>query len=371
MKVPYLDLSVKSDSGASALDEAWSRVTRRGAFILGPEVDAFEREFALYCGVQHCVGVGNGMDALRLVFEAVGIGGGDEVIVPAYTAVATWMAVNAVGATPVGVDVDAESYNLDPALAARRISKRTRAIVAVHLFGRPAPIADLKVLADQHGLLLIEDAAQAHGARVGGRRVGSLATAAAFSFYPTKNLGALGDGGAVTTDDAELSDRIRMLRAYGWQERSRSQVIGWNSRLDELQAALLRVRLRKLDDGNERRRLLAKLYATQLAGISGLRVGHEQPDTEAVWHILPIDVSNREELAGALRDADIETLVHYDPLPHLTDAYRAKGWKNGDFPIAERLAASELSLPLHPGLADKAVEYVSERIRRTLSRTSA
>ena len=347
--LPFLDLAAGLAETRDEIDAAIAAVLGRSSYVLGPEVEAFEAEFARYCGVRHCIGVGNGLDALQLVLRALGIGPGDEVLVPAYTAVATWMAVSAVGARPVGVDVDPRSWTIDPARAAARVTGATRAILPVHLFGRTADMQAVGAVAAAHGLTVVEDAAQAHGARRGGRRAGSLARAGCFSFYPTKNLGALGDGGAITTDDDALADDLRRRRTYGWAERGVSELLGLNSRLDELQAAILRVRLRRLDGWNDRRRALAAAYATALADLPGVLA--PPPDDEAVWHLYVAECDGRDERAARAAARGVATLVHYDPLPHLTPAYRALGHAPGDFPVAERLAARALSLPLWPQLA--------------------
>jgi dTDP-4-amino-4,6-dideoxygalactose transaminase len=357
-----LDLGAAIEELRPELDGAWSRVRDGGQYILGNEVAAFESEFARFCGTRHCVGVGSGFDALRLLLEALGIGEGDDVLVPAYTAVATWMAVTAVGARPVGVDVADASFNIDPQLVEGALTARTRAIVAVHLFGRPAEMAGLSELAARHDLILLEDAAQAHGADIGGRRVGSLAHAAAFSFYPTKNLGGLGDGGAITTDDGELADRVRLLRSYGWRERSVSEIFGLNSRLDELQAGFLRVRLQRLDDQNERRQRLARVYAEALGEVPGVVVPDSSAGANSVWHVYAARVTGRDAAQLRLARQGVGTLVHYEPLPHLTPAYQAVGWKSGDFPVAERIAASELSLPLYPQLTDAQQDAVVQAL---------
>jgi dTDP-3-amino-3,4,6-trideoxy-alpha-D-glucose transaminase len=364
LTVPFLDLRAAVDELRTELDEAWSRVCESGRYILGDEVSAFESEFARFCGVQHCVGVASGLDALKLLFEALGIGAGDEVLVPAYTAVASWMAVTAVGARPVGVDVQEDTFNIDPLLVEDALSPRTRAIIAVHLFGRPAAMLELNEIAERHGLVLLEDAAQAHGASLDGFRVGSLARAGAFSFYPTKNLGALGDGGAITTDDADLADRVRMLRSYGWRERSVSEIFGWNSRLDELQAALLRVRLMRLDEHNRRRQNIVDLYEDALGDIPDMTLPGDADGVHSVWHVYAVRVADRAAVRQRLHEAGVGALVHYEPLPHLTPAYRSVGWGTGDFPVAERLAASELSLPMYPQLPAEAPSEIAAALRR-------
>ncbi|MBA3347673.1 MAG: DegT/DnrJ/EryC1/StrS family aminotransferase [Actinobacteria bacterium] len=356
--IPFLDLRREARELEAELGAAFARVNECGRYVLGPEVEAFEREFAAFCGQAHCVGVGNGLDALQLVFRAHELGPGDEVIVPAYTAVATWMAVTLVGATPVGVDVCFDTYNLDPELVGAAITSKTRAIVPVHLFGQPADIPALVEIASEHGLVLIEDAAQAHGAQYGGRLVGALAHASTYSFYPTKNLAALGDGGAVTTDDADLADRVRLLRAYGWRERGESETMGLNSRLDELQAAFLRVKLRRLEAWNRRRRELAAHYCAGLSAAPGVNLPHVPEWANPVWHLFVVGHDRRDELAVRLAEMGIGTLVHYEPLPHLTRAYRATGWEEGALPVAERLATCALSLPLSPQLSDEEADVV-------------
>jgi dTDP-3-amino-3,4,6-trideoxy-alpha-D-glucose transaminase len=366
--VEFLDLATVHKELRAELLEACSTVLDGGRYVLGREVEAFESEFAEYCRARHCVGVGNGFDALRLLLRAAGLGPGDEVIVPAYTAVATWLAVSAVGATPVGVDVDNETLNLDPVAVEPAITPATRAIIAVHLLGQPADIEALSDLAARHDLRLFEDAAQAHGARHRERRVGGLADAAAFSFYPTKNLGCLGDGGAVTTHDEQLAFEVRRLRSYGWQERSVSEIKGVNTRLDELQAALLRVKLRHLDEWNARRRAVASRYAFALANLP-IVLPHVPAWAEPVWHLYVVgtDPERRDATRASLERAGVGTLVHYDPLPHLTPAYRADGWKPGDLPVAEARAAGALSLPMHTSLDDEAIDRVVTALREVVT----
>jgi dTDP-4-amino-4,6-dideoxygalactose transaminase len=360
-QVPYLDLHAAVEELQSETDDAIRRVLDSGRYILDSEVAAFEQEFAAFSDVQHCIGVGNCLDALQLLLRALGVGPpGDEVVVPAYTAVATWMAVTLVGATPVGVDVDAMTWNLDPERVEAAMTPRTKAVIAVHLFGQPAAIDALAELTDARGIALIEDAAQAHGACYHGRRVGGLARGSAFSFYPTKNLGALGDGGAVTTDDDELADTVRRLRTYGWRERDVSELKGLNSRLDELQATLLRVRLRHLERWTERRVEIADLYLR--AFNERVSIPTVATSVEPVWHLFVIAVNERDVLRTRLAEQGVGTLVHYWPVPHLTPAFRADGWKEGSLPVAERLGASCVSLPLYPQLQDSASHKVVEAV---------
>jgi dTDP-4-amino-4,6-dideoxygalactose transaminase len=360
--IPFLDLRAESEELRAELLECFERVLASGHYILGPEVEAFESEFAAHCDRRHCIGVGNGLDALQLLMRAAGVGPGDEVLVPAYTAVATWMAVNLVGATPIGVDIDPSTFTIDPERAAAAVTERSKALIAVHLFGQPADMRPLATLARNRDLILIEDAAQAHGARYDGAAVGSLGDAAAFSFYPTKNLGAVGDGGAVVTNDPELADRVRLLRAYGWRDRSESEVLGLNSRLDELQAAILRVKLGRLDLWNKRRRAIANEYCTALREKSSVVLPRVPDWAEPAWHLFVIRHERRNALSDSLSATGIGTLVHYDPLPHMTRAYQEKGWGHGAFPVAESLAATALSLPLSPQLDANAVRSVCDAI---------
>ena len=356
MTVDFLDLRAAIEELRAETDEAIRHVLDGGRYVLGPEVEAFEREFAAFCGVRHCVGVGNGLDALQLLLRGLGIGPGDEVVVPAYTAVATWMAVTLVGATPVGADVDYTTWNVDAEHVAAAFTPRTKAIIAVHLFGQPAAMDPLVELAEGRGIAVIEDAAQAHGARYHGRRVGGLAHGAAFSFYPTKNLGALGDGGAITTDDDELADTVRRLRTYGWRERDVSELKGINSRLDEIQAGILRVRLRYLERWNSRRADIAGIYVAALA--DRVVIPAVPAWAEPVWYAFVIGAEHRNDVRRDLAERGIGTLVHYFPLPHLTPAYRADGWTEGSLPVAERLAATSISLPLYPQLSERACREV-------------
>jgi dTDP-4-amino-4,6-dideoxygalactose transaminase len=336
----------------------FDEVLDSGSYILGAEVDAFEREWAERCSTEHAVGVSSGTDALALALRAVGVGPGDEVLVPAMTAIATWMAVAQIGAVPIGVDIQPAGRGMDPRLAADAIGPRTRAIVVVHLFGQPADVDELAEVATGAGVPLIEDAAQAHGASAGDRTVGSIGACAAFSFYPTKNLGAVGDAGAVTTSDADLADRVRLLREYGWRVRGDSERKGVNARLDELQAALLRVLLPRLDRANARRVEIAAAYAAGLNGAIGLELPAPVDGTGPVWHLFVVGHERRDTLAAELAAAGIGSAVHYSPAPHMNTAFRADGWEAGTFPEAERHARTALSLPIHPALSDADVARV-------------
>lgn len=358
--VPFLDLRRLHEEIREPLDAAVQRVIDSGWFILGPELEAFESEFAAYCGVKHCVGVGNGLEALQLLLRAYDIGSGDEVIVPANTFVATWFAVTNCGATPIPVEPDERTHNIDANRIESAVSPRTRAILPVHLYGQPASMDAINEIARRRSLLVIEDAAQAHGARYRGRRACALAQAAATSFYPGKNLGAAGDAGAVMTDDDRIAQKVRMLRNYGSSVKYHHELAGTNSRLDEIQAAILRVKLRFLDEWNARRRQIAALYARQLEG-SGLVLPFVAQDVEPVWHLYVVRSERRDALAQHLSRAGISTVIHY-PIPaHRQPCYADR--KAYDLPIADRLAAQVLSLPMSPTTDDDDVNYVAAQIR--------
>lgn len=366
MKVPFLDLKPAYAEQQAQIDAAVRRVMQSGWFILGPEVEAFEAEFAAFCGARHCVGVANGLDALELGLRAFGVGPGDEVIVPSNTYIATWLAATAVGAVPVPVEPDPATHNIDPARIETAITSRTRAILPVHLYGQPADMDPIMAIAAKHGLKVLEDVAQAQGALYKGRRTGSLGHAGAFSFFPTKNLGATGDAGGVVTNDATVADRIRVLRNYGSRRKYVNEIAGTNSRLDELQAAILRVKLQTLDAWNARRRAIAAHYLRSLAGLP-VGLPHVPDWVEPVWHIFAIVTDRRQELCQALDRAGIGWIIHYPIPPHLQDAYAGLGLARGALPIAERLADQVLSLPLGPHLtADQqqaVIDCVTDALR--------
>ncbi len=365
-RIPFIDLRAANAELGGEIEQAVSRVVDSGWYLLGPELEAFEAEFAEYCGVRHCVGVGSGLAALELTLKAAGIGPGDEVIVPAYTWVATWIAVTATGAEPVPVESEPDTYNLDPQAAEAAISSRTAAILPVHLFGQPADMEAVRGIAAERGLFVLEDAAQAHGARCRDQRAGSLGDAAGFSFYPAKNLGAFGDGGAITTDDDALADRLRLLRNYGTRNRYEIETAGVNSRLAELQAAVLRAKLPHLEDWNAARRALASRYVKALEVADGVRLPSVRDWAEPVWHLFAIGHPDRDACRSTLKAEGIETLIHYPVLPHLSPAYAGRGWERGSFPISERLADTSLSLPLYPQLAPESAERVAEAVLATL-----
>lgn len=359
-KVPFYDLSAQHERLRPELQEALDRVLAASHLILGPELEAFETEFARFCGAAHCIGVSNGFDALVLALRALDIGPGDEVIVPAHTFVATWLAVTQAGATPVGADV-LDDYTIDPQAVAAAVTPRTRAVMPVHLYGQLADMAAIDAVARRHGLAVIEDAAQSHGASDETANAGALGTAAAFSFYPSKNLGALGDGGAVTTNDAALAARLRRLRNYGSEEKYVHLEPGVNARLDELHAAVLRVKLRHLPESNDARRTLADHYLEALRETS-LILPQARRRSAHVWHLYVIRSGIRDALATHLTNEGIGTLIHY-PIPsHLQPAMQSLGYRAGAFPVSECVADEVLSLPFWPGMPSENMQRVAETI---------
>lgn len=362
MKIPFLNLRAAYQELRADLEAAGRQVMASGNFILGPEVATFETEFAAYCDAGHCIGVGNGLDALHLILRGLEIGPGDEVVVPTNTYIATWLAVSYAGATPVAVEPDGKNYNLDPELIEQAITARTKAVIAVHLYGQPADMDPINEMAGKYGLAVIEDAAQAHGARYKGKRVGSLGDAAGFSFYPGKNLGALGDGGAIVTNNEALANRLRTLRNYGSQKKYFNEEKGLNSRLDEIQAAMLRVKLRHLDEWNERRKRLASFYLQTLEGIPDLILPFVPEYADPVWHLFVVSHPDRDLLQKFLDEAGIGTLIHYPLPPHLQNAYRELEFSRGSFNRAERMAETVLSLPMGPHLSDQEADYIVSKL---------
>lgn len=357
--VPFLDLGRLHQSIRSPLEEAYRRVVDSGWFIMGPELDAFEAEFANYSEVKHCIGVGNGLEGLHLLLRAYDIGRGDEVIVPSNTFIATWLAVTECGATPVPVEPRIDTHNIDPAMIANAITSRTRAIMPVHLYGQTADMDPINAIAAKHSLVVIEDAAQAQGARYKGRRAGSLGHAAATSFYPGKNLGALGDGGAVLTNDDAIAEKVKQLRNYGSKVKYQHDLAGYNSRLDEMQAAFLRVKLAVLDEWNARRREVADRYSKLLSDADTVAPTVPQY-AEPVWHLYVIRGKRRDALKLHLEQKGISTVIHYPIPPHKQACYQ--GFRGHNLPIAELLAAEVLSLPMSPKLQIAEVEHVVSEI---------
>jgi len=363
--IPLFDLKDQYNAIKVEINEAVARILESGWFILGQEVEAFEEEFAAYCGLSHGIGVGSGTEALHLALLACGVGPGDEVITVPHTAVATVAAIELTGARPVFVDIDPASYTIVPDQLESRITAQTRAVVPVHLYGQAADLDPILEIAQRHGLTVVEDCAQAHGAEYKGRRVGSFGRVACFSFYPTKNLGAYGDGGMVVTDDEALAQKVRLLRQYGWEKRYVSSLRGLNSRLDEIQAAILRVKLRHLDEWNEARRARARLYGELLAD-SGVTTPTEMDYGRHVYHLYVVRClhrARRDELKSYLAEHGVGTAIHY-PVPiHLQEAYLDLGYRRGDFPVTEACADEILSLPMYPELQENEVRGVSELVK--------
>jgi len=359
--VPLVDLRAQYQAIASEVDEAMRRVVERGDFILGRDVEAFEAEFATYCETPHAVGLDSGLSALELGLRALGVGPGDEVLTPANSFIASSSAISFTGATPVWIDADPVTYNIDCDAVQAAITRRTKAIMVVHLYGQPADMDAINAIAREHGLKVIEDACQAHGARWAGRRVGSLGDFAAFSFYPGKNLGAYGDGGMLTTHDPDLAEQVRVMRNYGQRRKYEHVTMAWNHRLDTLQAAVLRVKLRLLDDWNDARRRHAAVYNKLLEGI-GVVLPQTGPCAEHVYHLYVIQAPKRDRLLELLRARGILAGVHY-PVPiHLQEAYRTRGLGPGSFPVTDMVASRVLSLPMYPELVREQVERVTDAI---------
>lgn len=348
MKTPFLDIKISYLELKEELDVAYQRVMESGWYVQGEELKSFEKEFAEYCDVKYCTGVGNGLDALHLILRAMDIGVGDEVIIPANTFIATWLAVTYAGATPVPVEPDEQTYNIDPSKIEEVVTSRTKAIMPVHLYGQPADMDPILEIAERYKLKVIEDAAQAHGAKYKGRQTGSLGDAAGFSFYPGKNLGAFGDGGAVTTNDPIIAEKVRNLGNYGSSVKYQHEVKGFNSRLDELQAAFLRVKLKKLDEWNERRKVIADQYLKGLEGVKDLVLPYVSDWADPVWHLFVVRTKEREKLQRYLSEHGIQTLIHYPIPPHKQDAYIEMEHLN--LPISEIIHEEVLSLPLGPAM---------------------
>lgn len=357
VRVPFLDLKAAYSELQYELDEAVLRASRSGWYIGGPEVEHFEADFSAYTNAKYCVGVGNGLDALTLALRALDIGSGDEVIVPSHTFIATWLAVSAVGAKPIPVEPASGIYNIDIASIERCITPRTKAILPVHLYGMPVDMDAVCALAKRYGLAVIEDAAQAHGATLRGKKIGSHGDVVAWSFYPGKNLGALGDGGAITTNNEAIASRVRELGNYGSVVKYFNEVQGVNSRLDPIHAAALSVKLKYLDIWNKRRQDIAKIYSEALSSLE-LTLPDPLSETESVWHLYVVATPMRDALQANLAAAGIQTLIHYPVPPHLQKAYQSLGFKVGSLPIAERLANEVLSLPMGPHLSMDAVDHV-------------
>jgi dTDP-4-amino-4,6-dideoxygalactose transaminase len=350
LKAPYLEL--KED-----IDEAVSRVLKSGIYIGGAEVESFEAEYASYCNAKYAVGVANGLDALHLALKAMGVGVGDEVIVPSNTYIATWLAVSQCGAVPVPVEPIIDTYNINPGLIEAAISARTKVILPVHLYGQPADLDPILAIAKKYGLYVLEDGAQAHGAKYKGQRIGAHGNAVAWSFYPGKNLGALGDAGAITTDDAHLAARVKLLRNYGSKIKYVHEIGGCNSRLDPLQAAVLRVKLKHLENWNLRRKNVAIRYQESLMGLN-LTLPFVPKWADPVWHLYVVATKERDGLEKLLLDSGVSTLIHYPTPPHLQGAYSSLGFGKGSFPEAEKIHEHVLSLPISPHITEEQVDKI-------------
>ena len=366
MHVPFVDLKTQAESLGATYGALLESIVGRAAYTMGPELAQFEAEFATYCACEHAVGVSSGTDALKLAYLAAGVGPGDEVVLPVNTFIATAEAISHIGATPVFVDCLADTANIDPVRVQAALTDKTRAIVPVHLYGQPADMDAIAAIAARRGIPVIEDACQAHGASYRGRRTGSLGRAAAFSFYPGKNLGALGDGGAVVTNDADVAEKVRLLRNHGQEDKYTHRVVGYCDRLHNLQAAFLSAKLPHLDGWNDARREAAARYDMLLADVAGVARLTTADDVAHVHHLYIVLVDDRDRVREALAEAGIETGVHY-PVPlHLTPAYRSLGYASGDYPVAEALAERSMSLPMHPHLSAAQTEYVVQQLAKAV-----
>lgn len=357
--VPFLDVRATYSELRAELDNAAIGVLQSGSYILGSELKAFEQEFATFCNADYAVGVGNGLDALQLILKAIGVGRGDEVIVPSNTFIATWLAVSHLGATIVPVEPKIETYNIDPSKIEAAITSRTKVIVPVHLYGQPAEMEPIRKIAEQNRLFVVEDAAQSHGATYNGVPVGILGHAAGFSFYPGKNLGAFGDGGAVVTNSVEISASVSRLRNYGSENKYEHLEIGFNSRLDEMQAALLRVKLRRLSKWNERRTNIAKIYLNELKGFDAFILPQLSENCKSAWHLFVIRVQDRVAFQRHMEERGVATAIHYPIPPHIQKAYFNSGMVKGNsFPISEKIHREIVSVPIGPHLRDDQVSQV-------------
>jgi len=364
MKIPFLDLRAQTAQIEAEVMAGIEGLLQRSDFILGEGVRQFEASFAAFCECDHGIGVASGFDALKLILRAMDIGPGDEVITVSHTFIATALAISSVGASPTLVEIDPDTYTMDPKTIEAAITERTKAIMPVHLYGQTAEMDPILEIARKHGLKVIEDACQAHGARDNGRRAGSIGDAAAFSFYPGKNLGAFGDAGAVTTNDAKLAERIRALRNYGSAEKYFHDELGENSRLDTIQALVLSEKLKRLDGWNVARRAAAARYTDRLQGVGDIQAPAVREGSESVFHLYVIQTERRDELQKHLTEQGVDCLIHYPVPVHLQKAYAERGWSRGDFPLTEKIAECILSLPIFPGITEDQIEVVTETMKR-------
>jgi dTDP-4-amino-4,6-dideoxygalactose transaminase len=362
--IPFLDLKTQYRAIRAEILDAVTATLDSGSYILGPEVEAFEESFAAYCQAKHSIGVNSGTAALQLALEAAGVTAGDEVITVAHTFVATVAAIMYLGARPVLVDIDADSYTLDPTKLEAAISERTKAIMPVHLYGQPADMDPILEIARRHRLVVVEDAAQAHGAEYKSRRCGSIGDMAGFSFYPGKNLGAYGEGGAITTSSDELSRTLRMLRDWGQETKYHHQILGHNARLEGLQGAILRVKMKHIDTWTEQRRSIAARYEEHLAGLQNVKVPRTYPDRRHVFHIYAVRVRDRDGFMKFMANEGVGTAIHYPFAVHTLEGYRSMGYRAGDFPVAEQVAAEVVSIPMFPEMTDEMVHGVITAVRK-------
>jgi dTDP-4-amino-4,6-dideoxygalactose transaminase len=364
VNIPFLDLKASYEEIQGEIDSSIKRVLESGWYVLGEEVERFESEYAQYCHAKYCVGLGNGLEALHLGLLALGVGPGDEVIVPSNTYIATWLAVSQCGAIPVPVEPN-EYHNIDVSKIESVITERTKVILPVHLYGQSADLDPILLLAKKYHLKVLEDAAQAHGATYKGQKIGAHGDVVAWSFYPGKNLGAFGDAGGVTTNSPEIARKIRMLRNYGSEEKYINQVIGFNSRLDPIQAAILRVKLKYLDQWNGRRSNIAEAYFDELSGCK-IRLPKQATYTEHAWHLFVVSSPERNALQESLKRYGINTIIHYPIPPHLQAAYQHMGLSEGSFPVAEKLANEVISLPIGPHMAPEQIEAVGKALKSSI-----
>ncbi len=368
MKIPFLSFEMSNNQLREEMTAAFSRVFESRWYVLGEEVKKFESKYAEFNKIKHCIGVSNGLDALFLSLKALGIGAGDEVIVPSNTYIASWLAVSYTGAIPVPAEPSRETMNIDVQEISSKITPLTKAIMPVHLYGQSCEMEGIMELADTHGLFVVEDNAQAQGATCNGKLTGTMGHINATSFYPGKNLGALGDAGAVTTKDDFLAQKVRILGNYGSEKKYYNEVVGYNMRLDEMQAAFLQVKLNYLEEWNRERKKLAGLYTENLKNIPGLTLPQLAEGCTHVYHLYVVRTRDRDDLQQHLQLAGIGTLIHYPVPPHLQKAYSGFGFRKGDFPVAESIADTCLSLPVYPGLREEDVKYISEHIRNFYNR---
>lgn len=367
MKIPFFSFEQMHSSIRDEMTVAFTRFYDSNWYVLGNEVQAFEQEYARYSGCTYCVGVANGLDALHIALLALGIGKGDEVIVPSNTYIATWLAVSYTGATLVPVEPNPATYNLDPDRLEAAITERTKVIMPVHLYGQPCEMDKIMQLAKNQGIYVVEDNAQSQGATWMGKKTGTFGDLNGVSFYPGKNLGALGDAGALTTNKEDLAQEARTIRNYGSEKKYYNKRIGINSRLDELQAAILRLKLSKLDEWNAERKKIASWYLERLQGTSNLQLPTVAEGAESVWHQFVVLTAQRDQVINQLGEKGVGTLIHYPVPPHLQQAYQSLGFGKGDFPIAETISSRALSLPMYPGLKEEEIEYICDNIKRFVS----